>query len=567
MTSIKNIFYIFTHDLKRLVTHFFALVIALGLCALPALYAWFNIYANWDPYSNTGSIRIAVANLDTGIKEDGEYLNFGEEIEEDLRKKDSIGWVFVESRDEAKDGVLAGEYYAALVIDEHFSDHLYHELLEGTVSSQIIYYVNEKKNAVATKITDTAVSTVQTSLNRQVVGIIAQKVFEETANIAQNLEEEDAASQIESQLVKVRDELVGYEELIDDVIAADELTKDALLDAANGTKQADSKINEAKGAIEGLDTTAFKIDVTSSLKAAIGALDALLGISEDVYDSLGITADMLDTMNLSMLDIKELLMRVEDRIDNILSSFKGSNEEEKIQMIAGMFTGDPESIGEFFADPVILNENYIYPIDYYGSGVTPFYTILAIWVGMTILVSILKVHAEYPECEAMRPYELYFGRYLLFFLLSQIQTAIIISGNLFILKVQCLHPGWMYFAAAVASFVFSLLVYSLTISFGDIGKALAVVVMVIQIAGSGGTFPIEILPGFFREAYKFVPFSYAIDALRECIGGMYGMKYVYCLLYLLIFAVAALVIGLLIRLPLIGLNHYFEKRMEDTHMM
>ena len=119
----------------------------------------------------------------------------------------------------------------------------------------------------------------------------------------------------------------------------------------------------------------------------------------------------------------------------------------------------------------------------------------------------------------------------------------------------------------MASFTFTLLIYALALSFGDVGKALAVVVMVIQIAGSGGTFPIELLPSIYRNIYIFFPFPYAINAMRETIGGMYGSDYMKYLAELLIFAAAALVLGLVIRIPFVKLNHFVEKRMEDTKMM
>ena len=140
-------------------------------------------------------------------------------------------------------------------------------------------------------------------------------------------------------------------------------------------------------------------------------------------------------------------------------------------------------------------------------------------------------------------------------------------GNLFLFQIQCLHPFLFWLAAAFTSLTFSLLIYALTIAFGDIGKAFAVVVMVIQIAGSGGTFPIEALPGFFRAVYIFFPFPYAIDAMRECIGGMYQNKFSLCLVQLGLFCVAALVVGLVIRIPFIKVNHFIEKRMEDTKML
>ena len=93
------------------------------------------------------------------------------------------------------------------------------------------------------------------------------------------------------------------------------------------------------------------------------------------------------------------------------------------------------------------------------------------------------------------------------------------------------------------------------------------VLVVIQIAGSGGTYPIEILPEFFRKVYIFFPFPYAINAMRETVGGMYGGAYEKYLAELLIFAAVALLVGLLIRIPFMGVIHFVEKRMEDTKMM
>lgn len=130
-----------------------------------------------------------------------------------------------------------------------------------------------------------------------------------------------------------------------------------------------------------------------------------------------------------------------------------------------------------------------------------------------------------------------------------------------------MHPVSFIVTGAVTSLTFSLLIYSLTISFGDIGKALAVVIMVLQIAGSGGTYPIEALPSFFRAVYIFFPFPYAINAMRECIGGMYENTLGKCYITLLLFCAAALTIGLVIRKPFIRLNHFIEKRMEDTEML
>lgn len=711
---MKNVLKIFKSDLHGLLTNFFALVIAGGLCLLPALYAWFNIYANWDPYSNTGNIKIAVVNLDEGwTKSDGEFVNMGEGIEDSLREKDSIGWCFLDKEDEAVDGVKAGDYYAALIIDEDFTYGMYNGIAESIDNPRLTYYVNDKKNAVATKITDTAVSTVQSSINKQFVEVVATSIFKETNEISDDIKNSDKIDQIISKIKGVSDTLSDYDRMISTFMTANqqmmevstdagdslartqkslsegvneleekrgELTKsktsftsystdvsdtmdtikkslntitkeleDAKLDqdAAKLARDvnkidsdldvmshclddlyeklskladttSDSKIASALKTIENMkklsDSTSDAINVSkleATTSSAVGNIitslasysdtvkqiqnmfdnqvvpqvneifdqmsDTLLSV-EDLINSLSSTADgmndvfagvgtTLDTMNLSLVELQSVLGKTNESLSKVLDKLDGANESEKVDILVDFLGGNPDSMGAFLSQPVLVSENYIYPISNYGSGVTPFYTTLAIWVGMTILVSLIKVHANAKSLEGAITTQLFFGRYLTFFLLSQIQTLIIVIGDLYWLKVQCLNPFAFWGAAAMASLTFSLIIYSLTIAFGDIGKAAAVVIMVLQIAGSGGTYPIEALPAFFRGVYFFFPFPYAINAMRECIGGMYENNYYVYLSELVIFCVGALVVGLIIRVPFIKLNHFIEKRMEDTKML
>ena len=163
---MRNIWRIIKADARSLFTHFFALAVALAIAVLPSLYAWLNIYSNWDPYGNTGNISIAVASLDKGwTEEDGTQVNKGREVVEDLRSSTSINWVIVDTKEEAQQGVYAGDYYAAVVIGQDFSYNMYHMLTEWTDKPTITYYENYKKNAVATKITDTAVSSLKTTIS------------------------------------------------------------------------------------------------------------------------------------------------------------------------------------------------------------------------------------------------------------------------------------------------------------------------------------------------------------------------------------------------------------------
>ena len=162
---MRNIWTVFKTDIRTLSKCFFACVVVVAIALLPSLYAWLNIYSNWDPYGSTGGISIAVASLDRGYTDGGEYVNKGRDVLEDLKTATSINWVIVNTEKEATDGVCAGDYYAAVVIDEDFSYNMYHMLTEWTGKPTITYYENYKKNAVATKITDTAVSSLKTTIS------------------------------------------------------------------------------------------------------------------------------------------------------------------------------------------------------------------------------------------------------------------------------------------------------------------------------------------------------------------------------------------------------------------
>ena len=161
----------------------------------------------------------------------------------------------------------------------------------------------------------------------------------------------------------------------------------------------------------------------------------------------------------------------------------------------------------------------------------------------------------------------FFGRFALFFLVGQLQAAVIVLGDLHLLGVEAANPWLLWVAAAVTSLVFVLLIYALTLSFGDIGKAIVVVVMVLQIAGSSGSYPIEILPEIFSKIYLFFPFPYAINAMREAICGVYQQDYLIYLGKLLLFGALGLLIGLVVRRPFMNMNEFVEEKLEETEVI
>lgn len=699
---MRNIWRIFRTDIRSLSRHFFAMVVAIAIVILPSLYAWLNIYSNWDPYGNTGGISIAVASLDEDYTTpEGETVNKGRDVLDDLRESTSINWVVVDTQDEAVEGVRAGDYYAAVVIGEDFTYNMYNMLTQWTGKPTITYYENDKKNAVATKITDTAASNLKQSITENYLEVLIGNIFRDASDLSQALTADDPVGSAQGLLTQANTLLLSLNQTLqayanagagggmDSALSQDvsdlvssmnshtpstgDLTAtvsqisreiyaalqkadsalqqayQALETAVNGGNneaalaaadralsaaaqelgkagqavsdwghrfdgQTGSAAQAAQKAAQELSERLFglqaqlnslpglvesKDDALAAVKSCVDAVDALTNrvgdlltpsqsdLAQDIKDVAGQAEGMLDGLKGTAADVRTLLSQaqgLQGSLDSVLADGQAaisdasakltelienldlSGTQTQLSTLVDILGGDPAVYGQYFSELVQTSVEPVYPIANYGSAMAPFYSVLAIWVGGVILVALMKVHAKPDGLLDPKPWHLYFGRYLTFLLFNELQAAVIVTGDLFILGVQCENIGMFYLTGALTSFVFSLLIYSLAISFGDVGKAVVVVVMVLQIAGSSGTFPIELLPQVYRKIYHFFPFPYAIDAVRECLCGMYGNTWLVQIGYLMLFAVAALIIGLFVRKPFIGLNEFVEEKLEESEL-
>lgn len=735
---MKNIWKIFTGDLKKLVKQPFALVIIIGLCVIPSLYAWFNIFANWDPYANTGGIPVAVVSLDKDYtRKDGSVVNMGESVLESLHSNTSVKWIFLDTEEEAREGVEAGKYYAAIVITDKFTYSMYNVFSDDFENPSLIYYQNQKSNAIATKITDTVAGTLQNTINETFIKVAATTIFEEGNSVSDQMQGDSYVEEFCADLEELNDNLKEYSAMIDTFRAGNDRLEAAIthvnyeipvmqkkLDAttaslnqssqnlsstrdtlsnfstnvdtsmstiqtsledmkkildqsklADDTAQMTKDLNKVardtntlngqvnnllaalieqrvQGSVSGGDASAgsgsgntaatdaaiealkamqkeldmmntvigsvlestdeqaaekAKVNVNNAmnnLKNVIDSCENSVSNMQGIYknnlvpqmqkvltnmsDSLNQVTNLVNTLSNTVQNIGVVMEGVGDAVDgtseslgqiqgvvdgisqkltDLTEQLEGASEEEMMDILVRFLGGDPDSLGAYFASPVTMETIAMYPVATYGSAMTPFYSTLAIWVGSTILVALVKVKASPKNLENVQSYQLYFGRYLLFLLLAQIQAAIIVAGDLWLLKVNIVEPGLFFLAASFTATAFSLLIYSLTLAFGDVGKAVCVIVMVLQIAGSSGTFPIELLPDIYQKIYIFFPFPYAITAMREALAGMYGTAYMAALAKLILFMLEGLLIGLVIRIPFVKLNHFVEERMEDTELM
>ena len=221
-----------------------------------------------------------------------------------------------------------------------------------------------------------------------------------------------------------------------------------------------------------------------------------------------------------LLSLQAQMPSAKSKIQKLTDEIKKADSGIDKNQLFNLLKVDYKQQAEFFANPVKLQENKLYHIENYGSAMTPFYTVLSIWVGSLLMSSLLTTKVEDEE-KKYKPYQKYFGRGLLFVIISLFQTLIITLGDMYILGTQATSPYRFVLYALLISLLFSSIIYTIVCILGNVGKAVCIVLLVLQLGSSGGTFPIQMTSSFFQALYPKVPFTYSIGLLREAVGGVY----------------------------------------------
>lgn len=725
---MKNIIKIIASDIKRLSTNVVAMVVIMGLTVIPCLYAWFNILSNWDPYGEdaTSNLQVAVASSDQGIMIGNYEINVGDIIIKNLKENKTIGWVFEDAAEDAIGGVHSGDYYAAIIIDEQFSADMI-SFLGGDIENPVItYYENEKKNAIAPKITGKVKTTIQREVDQAFITTIAETILKAGEYFA-NLDEKgnitgkgiSKLEQLDSDMKGVIIVLDSYIALMDSTEQLSDASKEVANSAKSITKLADEMAKEAKtngtstkekvqntkntvdekvyalnnkldriaqtltevnsivadmpvptlgkgqeikqklDAIsvvwgEETDTTSLNYfvnnfstgnsDLDSRIKSTLADLkfrndtlrndvqalvdaenqgnvdtaDLKNKITTDIQDSQNSLANAraqyaniiapttqraMDSASSTISEVERLLnydaksidavisdlknyssvmgkskssliksrdeaVEMEERLSKVISEIKGLSENDAYEKFMDLLRSDPELLAEFVSCPVEVENEYVYPVENNGSMTAPFYIILSIWVGALIMSTILKTTVKNTSnLNNVKNWQCFFGRFFTSMVIGQVQTIITVLGAFLFVGIQCENRLLFFAACAWTSFVFSLLLYSFAYSFGNVGEALSVILMVIQVAGAGGTFPIEVLPKVFQTLYRFMPFNYSMNAVRECIAGFYEHTYRDCMLTLLIYVAVAIFIGVVLYHPFKIVNEKIEISKEKSGIL
>ena len=300
----------------------------------------------------------------------------------------------------------------------------------------------------------------------------------------------------------------------------------------------DSKIVKPVNSIfsQGLNVADDAIKILQNAEAKLPKVENILNTSLDF------SSNAKDSITF----IKDKIPKAKSIVDELVIAIKKINNSEDMTELITLLKNDAIKRADFLKEPIEIVNESLYPVANYGAGMTPFYTVLCLWVGALLLVSLLSVdvHGEYS------PIEIYLGRGLTFLSIAIIQALIVSLGDIYLLKIKVLNPALFVGLSIFTSTVFISIVYSLVSLFGNIGKAVAVILLVIQVAASGGTFPVQVTPQFFQNVNPFLPFTYAISAQRESVAGVYMPNLTKDIYALLIFMVVFVVISTLLKKPI-----------------
>lgn len=322
--------------------------------------------------------------------------------------------------------------------------------------------------------------------------------------------------------------------------------------------------DNVKGALDDLSGSVAKADsrVSKLLDSMDDGLDGIYKLSDSTESDLAKLQKTLQTSG-------QLLSRGAADLTDLADRLRDEQSRDSLDTIDALLDEDLDVVGSFISTPVEITKEQVYEVENYGSAMAPFYTTLAIWVGGVVMAAMLKAGVREKELIGLtnvKNYQKYLGRYLLFLILGLLQATLICLGDLYFLGIQCKSPLLFLLAGWVSSLVYVNIVYTLCVSFGDIGKAISVILMVLQVAGTGGNFPIELAPAFFQKLYHALPFVYSMNAMRETVAGFYGNFYWEQLGTLLLYLIPSLLLGLVLRMPIIKWNEHFEEKLESTHL-
>ncbi len=284
------------------------------------------------------------------------------------------------------------------------------------------------------------------------------------------------------------------------------------------------------------------ISSMTTLQSSLDNLDSLLATIESDVDGQVYTLQQftsaLNSCTQSINGTRDVMNTMLQMVTNVQSSINDLRSSESFTNLLDLMNNDVAGLVEYLSSPANLEVVRVYALENFGSGMAPFYTVLSLWACALLSVTLLHTHIKRrEEFPGLTTTESFFGRFIVFFAVGQLCALLTVLGNLYYIGIQCYNPFLYWLAAAVASLLFTLINYGCVFAFGNLGEAIAIIVLVIQVAGAGGTYPIQMLPKVFQVLYGAMPFNFAMTTMRETIAGSYGSVYLKNIIIMLVVSI------------------------------
>ena len=351
-----------------------------------------------------------------------------------------------------------------------------------------------------------------------------------------------------------------------DAQASHQQVKDLIAQAKDAIAQAQNSYSGTlKPQLDALGSTLATID--DDVSAVRGDLSqaaaGLSGASDSVVATLQGAQGVTARLSTALTDAA-------GRFDGVQQAIARAVQTGDLAGLSDVIGSDPSVLATSLAEPVRVDRVAVFPVVSFGAGMAPLYIVLALWVGALLMTVAIRVDVgrdTLPGDPDLTPTQKYLGRYGIFALTGLAQSTLVIGGLILFVRIAPAHPFLLLLAGWVTSLVFTLIIYTFVVAFGNAGKALSVLLLVIQISGSGGAYPLQLLPAWFQNISPFLPATHAISAIRSAIAGTYGSDFWVSLGLLLAFTLPTLLLGLVLRRPLISFNRGLVDAMASTKLM
>ena len=316
------------------------------------------------------------------------------------------------------------------------------------------------------------------------------------------------------------------------------------------------RVEDVFDSVNGAAQNVAELLVTLQAQTA-SASNSLAGAAGDVAR---LQAGVLSTES-GINNIRARLVEISEFMETLAGS-------EFLQEVLELLRKGPDVLDTYVSSPIGISDEILYNVDSYGSQMAPFYTVLSQWVAALFCAVLLKTRIRVEDRpKHLNMHEHFFGRYALFFIVCVAQALITSIGDLLYVNILCVHPVYFVLAAVMTGVCFSMINYMLSFTLGAAGLAVSVIVMVLQVGGAGGTYPVEVLPNFFRVLYPFMPYNFAMNAMREALCGFYGNYYWWNMGVLALITLGCVAAAFVIYVPGKWLNGLLENAKSKSGIM